>query len=126
MCSSDLPIDALAPAEYQLRDAGPDGTFGTADDGVYTLVPHFAFGTNFVLLDVLGGVALNRVYRLTVAGNVNTAIHDLAGLRLNGDFVQTGIVGLPGVGVSPTAVNVAEGGATATVRVVLAARRRPT
>jgi hypothetical protein len=114
------PIDALAPAEYQLRDAGPDGTFGTADDGVYTLTPHFTFGTNFVLLDVLGGVALNRVYRLTVAGNSNTAIHDLAGLRLNGDFVQTGIVGLPGVTVSPVGVSVAEGGAGATVSVVLA------
>src|SRR4029077_9883192 len=94
-------IDALAPAEYQLRDAGPDGTFGTGDDVVYTLTPHFTPGTSFVLLDVLGGVALNRVYRLTVAGNDNTAIHDLAGLRLNGDFVQTGIVGLPGVMVSP-------------------------
>jgi hypothetical protein len=80
-----------------------------------------------VLLDVLGGVALNRVYRLTIAGNTNTAIHDLAGLRLDGDgdgqpgddFVQTGIVGLPGVTVSPVSVNLAEGGAPVTVSVVL-------
>jgi len=124
------PIDATALAEYELRDAGNDGKFGTADDTIYKLTPQFTPGTDFVLLDVAGGIDLTRVYQLRVSGNTNTAIHDLAGLRLDGDndgnegpdFVQTGLLGLPGVTVTPVLLMLAEGGTSEGVSIVLKAQ----
>ena len=38
------PIDANAPANYELRHSGGNGLFGDADDTVFGLQPHFEFG----------------------------------------------------------------------------------
>jgi hypothetical protein len=79
------PIDANAPANYQLIGAGADGVVGNADDVVYPLVPHYTRGSTEVTLDIVvtGGVLPDAPYRFTVSGN--TSIHDLAGLKLDGD-----------------------------------------
>jgi hypothetical protein len=117
------PIDATATANYQLRDAGPDGVFGTSDDHVYQLTPQFTGSTSYVLLNVAGGALLSRIYQLTVVGST---LHDLSGLQLNGsgtagsNLVQTGILGLPGVQASPATLSLTQGGAGQTVSIMLA------
>ncbi len=77
------PIDATAPANYELRDDGGNGMFDDADDTIYTIVPHYTIGSNTVTLIIEGGADPNRMLRLTVSGN--TSIHDSAGLKLDGD-----------------------------------------
>lgn len=77
--------------------------------------------TGNTILDNAFGITISGIYRLIVAGNSNTAIHDLAGLRPVADFVQTGLLGLPGVTVTPSTVAVADGDTSATVSVVLLA-----
>ena len=53
------PIDATATANYQLRDAGMDGVFGTSDDNVYQLTPAVrSASSTYVLLNVAGGAPL--------------------------------------------------------------------
>jgi hypothetical protein len=81
------PIDAAAPAVYELRKAGSQG-FGSADDVIYTPLPQYVPGSAIVTLGIggLGGAGLPLgQYRLTVTSNTNTSVHDLAGLRLDGD-----------------------------------------
>src|SRR5262249_32971669 len=81
------PIDANAPSVYELRKAGSGG-FGSPDDVVYALTPHYTPGDPTVPLDI-GGLAGGKLpegtYRLTITSNTGTSIHDLAGLRLDGD-----------------------------------------
>lgn len=76
------PVDAGAPANYELREAGADGVFGDADDPVYVLVP----GSDGVSRLILGigeeGLPTGH-YRLTVRGN--RSLHDLSGNALDGD-----------------------------------------
>ena len=116
------PIDATATANYQLRDAGPDGIFGTPDDDVYQLSPQFITGTTYVLLNVASGIPLNRVYQLTV---VSSTFHNLSGLQLNGgagagsNLVETGLLGLPGVQISPTSLSLQAGGTAVAVMITL-------
>ncbi|MEP7157786.1 MAG: right-handed parallel beta-helix repeat-containing protein [Chloroflexota bacterium] len=80
------PVDALAPANYELREAGADGVFGTDDDGIYALAPAYSPGSMRVVLDVIvpdGGLLPEGNFRFRVSGS--TSIHDLSGLRLDGD-----------------------------------------
>ena len=116
------PIDASAPANYQLRDAGPDGIFGTPDDHYYQITPQYAQNTSYVILNVSGGVPLNRVYQLTVVGYT---MHDVSGLQLSGagtpgtNLLETGLLGLPGVAVNPTSLSLQAGGASVQVSIAL-------
>ncbi len=80
-------IDASAAAVYELRKAGSSG-FGSTDDVIYSLAPMYTPGSPVATLQIngLGGAGLPAgQYRLTVTSNPNTSIHDLAGLRLDGD-----------------------------------------
>jgi hypothetical protein len=79
------PIDANAPANFELRLAGPNGLFGDADDTVFGLDPTYAYGGTHVDLDVIAGNLPDGFYRFTVYSNAGQSIHDLAGLRLDGD-----------------------------------------
>ena len=80
-------IDASATAVYELRKAGLNG-FGSADDLVYSLSPQYTPGSSRAMLKINGlnnaGLPVGQ-YRLTVTSNTNTSVHDLAGLRLDGD-----------------------------------------
>jgi parallel beta-helix repeat protein/VCBS repeat-containing protein len=80
------PIDALAPANYELREAGADSEFDTGDDTLYALAPAYSPGSMRVVLDVIvpgGGLLPEGNFRFRVSGS--TSIHDLSGLRLDGD-----------------------------------------
>jgi hypothetical protein len=110
------PIDADAAAVYDLRKAGSHG-FGSADDVVYALTPHYTAGSDVVTLAIagLGSTGLpSGNYRLTLTSNANTSIHDLEGFRLDGnadgleggDYVRTFVV-LPGVTQSGSGQSVA-------------------
>ena len=78
-------IDATAPANYELRGAGADGAFDTADDFVYTLSPQFTVGSRDVRLDIVGGTRASGRYRLTVYGQAGRGVHDASGVLLDGD-----------------------------------------
>jgi hypothetical protein len=81
------PIDANAPAVYELRKAGSSG-FGSPDDVVYALTPHYTPGGTQVTLDV-GGLPSGALpigdYRFTIFSNSTTSIHDVDGMELDGD-----------------------------------------
>ncbi len=79
------PIDATALANYDLRYYGPNMIFDDFDDVVFGL-HNFIYvpGSTLVTVSVDGGPALvDGHYRLTIDGD--NSIHDLAGLRLDGD-----------------------------------------
>ena len=80
-------IDANAPANYDLRNPGPNGSYDDGDDDIYNLVPNFTTGFTQVTLNVTGGPLPDGDYRLTIKGDTltNSGIHDLAGLLLDGD-----------------------------------------
>ena len=102
------PVDALAPANYELREAGADGVFGTDDDVVYALAPAYSPGSTRVVLDVVvpgGGLLPEGTFRFRVSGS--TSIHDLSGLRLDGD--GDGIEGGDDVAANQTPVLAAIG-----------------
>ncbi|MCA9228827.1 MAG: putative Ig domain-containing protein, partial [Planctomycetales bacterium] len=79
------PIDANAPANYELREAGPNGLLGDADDVSLGVDPEYQAGDLLVVLHVTTpGVSLEAGrYELVV--HADSTIHDLAGLRLDGD-----------------------------------------
>jgi len=77
------PIDANAPANYELRDDGGNGLFGDSDDVVYTLIPSYEIGSTTAILNIDGGLPLDRNYLLTIYAD--TTVHDLAGIKLDGD-----------------------------------------
>jgi parallel beta-helix repeat protein len=81
------PIDARSPAAYELRGAGPNELFDDADDVLYSLLPQYVPGQNTVTLVGQDGTDVLPVgrYRVTVFGGLSSAIHDLAGIRLDGD-----------------------------------------
>ena len=98
-------IDANAPANYELRDAGDNERFGDEDDTIFTLLPNYLTGDTVVSLGIADGeLPQDRIYRLTISGT--QSIHDVAGFRLDGDedsqeggdYVRefTVIVGIPG------------------------------
>lgn len=81
------PIDARSPAAYELRGAGPDSAFDTADDVTYKLKPQYTPGQNTVILgfeDTVASLPLG-VYRVTAFGTVSTSLYDLAGNRFDGN-----------------------------------------
>ena len=86
-----IPIDANASANYELRQAGPDQAFDTADDVVYALTATYTFNTgtgeSVTRLNVgqPGGPLPTGRFRLTVRGSETTSVHDIAGNRLDGD-----------------------------------------
>ncbi|MFT5126799.1 MAG: hypothetical protein ACI8W8_000395 [Rhodothermales bacterium] len=84
------PIDGLALANYELRESGANGIFEDGDDAVIAVTPIFTLGSNVVTLQLDDGILAPGDYRLFVSGD--TSIHDLSGLRLDGDtdgsFIQ--------------------------------------
>ncbi len=81
------PIDARSAAAYELRSAGPDNTFDTADDVVSALVPQYLPGQNTAIIGLGGGVTAlpTGLYRFTAYGTLSTSLYDLAGNRFDGD-----------------------------------------
>ena len=79
------PIDATATANYELRGAGLNGTLGDGDDVIYSLVPSYTQGSASLVLNVAVGPLTPGTYRLTVYGSSGAALHDLAGVVLDGD-----------------------------------------
>ncbi len=80
------PIDAVAPALYELRKAGSNG-FGSANDVVYTLVPQYTANSTVVTLSIsglTGGDLPAGSYRFTIFNNGNAGLHGLNGLLLAG------------------------------------------
>ncbi|MCX5661643.1 MAG: right-handed parallel beta-helix repeat-containing protein [Planctomycetota bacterium] len=78
------PTDANAPALYELRFAGPNGTLGNADDILYTLTPQYTLDATSLTLN-LPAVALPAgLYRLTVFSDATRSLHDTSGLPLAG------------------------------------------
>ncbi|MFO0905559.1 MAG: right-handed parallel beta-helix repeat-containing protein [Pirellulales bacterium] len=79
------PIDARAPANYELWEAGLNGVLGDGDDVSYGIAPRYEPGTLLVTLDVLplGTVLTSGRIRLVVHGD--STIHDLSGIKLDGD-----------------------------------------
>jgi hypothetical protein len=86
------PIAARSPAAYELRGAGPNGMLGDSDDIIYALQPSTIAGQTTVTLTAAVPESLPvGLYQLTVRGGLSTAIHDLAGNRLDGD--ENGVAG---------------------------------
>ena len=79
------PIDAAAPANYELRNAGPDHVFNSNDDIVDPLTPQYTVGSQIITLQIPSGPLAAGTYRLTVNSNINSSLHDLAGISLDGD-----------------------------------------
>jgi Right handed beta helix region/Putative Ig domain/Dockerin type I domain len=80
------PIDARATANYELRHPGLDGVFDNADDIVFTMRPSYDAVLSQTLLTITDTRPLvSGQYRFTVFDRVDGSIHDLAGLRLDGD-----------------------------------------
>ena len=77
------PIDANAPANYELRRDGGDGIFGNADDLVFELEPDHLPGSAGVTLRLRELDLFPGRYRLQVS--LNGGLRDLAGNALDGD-----------------------------------------
>ncbi|RIK74487.1 MAG: hypothetical protein DCC68_22985 [Planctomycetota bacterium] len=80
------PAAATDPTNYELRGAGPSGTFGDGDDVLYSLSPTYIAGgllvdTSTVLLDLAGAALSEGRYRLTVFD----ALTSNTGLPLDGN-----------------------------------------
>ncbi|MCA9135262.1 MAG: right-handed parallel beta-helix repeat-containing protein, partial [Planctomycetales bacterium] len=78
-------IDAAALAAYDLRASGTNGLFGDGDDIVFSVLPAFTLGNDFVTLDIASGFLPPGDYRLRIPSGLSRSIHDTAGLRLDGD-----------------------------------------
>jgi parallel beta-helix repeat protein len=79
------PIDAGSPAAYELRGAGPDNTFGTADDVIFAVAPRHTADSTQVTLDLAADLVITQHYRLTIFSTPAGGIHDLSGVALDGD-----------------------------------------
>ena len=78
------PIDVNASRNFELLQAGPNGTLGDADDVTIAMVPFSQPSSSSVVLRLPSAGAMpTGLYRLIVHGD--TTIHDLAGLKLDGD-----------------------------------------
>ena len=75
-------IDAAAAGNYEVRRA-VNGVFDDGDDVLHTILPDYQPDSTQVVLNVLPSPLPEGLYRLTIKGNAT--IHDLAGLRLDGD-----------------------------------------
>ncbi len=84
------PIDADAPAAFQLLGHQGSGAFGEPGDTVYTLVPEYTPGSTTLTLSIIvpgGGELPSGNYQFTVFGGV---VHDLSGFELAGDGTTAG------------------------------------
>lgn len=83
--SEDLtPASVNNTANYDLRAAGTDGTFGTADDAVYAVSPSPAYASGpTASYRVTNGPLQPGSYRLTVSG-----LTDRAGIPMAAPFVR--------------------------------------
>jgi Ca2+-binding RTX toxin-like protein len=79
------PIDANAAANYELREAGPNGTLGDGDDVMLTLLPHYEPGGLLVVLHVTTPGANLTAGKFELTVHADSTIHDLSGLKLDGD-----------------------------------------
>lgn len=82
--SEDLAASGVNdPASWELRGAGPDHAFATADDVVYDLSvsPAYAAGTSFTL-QIDAGTLPTDSYRFT---GFSSSLSDLTGNSLDGD-----------------------------------------
>ncbi len=80
------PIDATAPALYELIEAGSQG-FGSTDDVIYPLTPIYTLGSTVVTLEIgglAGGTLPAGTYEFTIVSNATSSIHDLSGNELDG------------------------------------------
>ncbi|HVT28324.1 MAG TPA: Ig-like domain-containing protein, partial [Lacipirellulaceae bacterium] len=77
-------IDAQAAANYELRSGGANHVVGDSDDVVINITPTYTPGSSSVVLLTSGLLPTNN-YRLTVFGSNGRALHDLAGLVIDGD-----------------------------------------
>ena len=79
------PTDARAQANYELRAAGPNGTFGDGDDIVLELFPRYVAGATQAVLEVLNvdGILDHNLLQLSVFGD--STVHDESGNALDGD-----------------------------------------
>ncbi|MEM9587764.1 MAG: C-type lectin domain-containing protein [Planctomycetota bacterium] len=83
----DLNPNSFTTGAFDLRQSGDDGTFGTADDEVFTLAnaPAYTRGGG-VVFSIRDGEMTAGDYRLTVAGTVT----DVAGNAIDGNGDGTG------------------------------------
>ena len=79
------PIDANASANFDVREAGANGNFGDADDVLIPVVPHYEPGTLLVVLEPANSTVSFQSGKFQVLVSGNSTIHDLSGLRLDGD-----------------------------------------
>lgn len=76
-------------ANYELRGAGPDNTFGNGDDILYTLSTStpYMYGTNYLTFEVSGPPFINGLHRITLfSGGLSNPF----GTSLDGDENGTG------------------------------------
>ncbi len=85
------PIDAEAPANYELRNAGPNRILGDGDDTIAPLLASYSAVNRSVSLSIVGGAIEDAVYQLTVFGLADRAVRDLSGLVIDGD--RDGVAG---------------------------------
>ncbi len=77
-------VDAQAAANYELRSGGANHVIGDSDDVVTNITPTYTPGSSSVVLIASGTQSANN-YRLTVYGSNGRALHDLAGIVIDGD-----------------------------------------
>jgi hypothetical protein len=77
-------VDAQATANYELRGGGTNHVVGDSDDVVINITPTYTTGSSTVVLIASGLLSANN-YRLTVYGSNGHALHDLAGIIIDGD-----------------------------------------
>ena len=80
------PIDAVAPALYELRKAGSHG-FGSSDDVIYTLAPQYTANSTVITFGIQGlkaGELPPGSYRFTIFNIGISGLHGLNGLLLDG------------------------------------------
>ena len=85
--SKDMNASTInTTANYDLRAAGPDGVFGTADDVLYTIAsPSYSSGLTSGLYRVSDGPLQPGRYQLTVG----TGLTDKSGNHLVNPYVRT-------------------------------------
>ena len=79
--SEDLNVTTLTNDSFDLREAGADGLFDTADDRVYNLASSYNASTFRVDFNITDGPLADGNYRFTIADSVT----DLLGNQLDGD-----------------------------------------
>ncbi|MBT9456787.1 MAG: right-handed parallel beta-helix repeat-containing protein, partial [Burkholderiaceae bacterium] len=79
-------VSARSAANYELRSAGADGLFNTADDQLIALKPGYSYPATDLTLQLVNGPLADGLYRLTLAGS----LFDTAGNALDGNGDGTG------------------------------------